>query len=109
MNHVLRDFIGKFVVMYFEDILFYSKTLEEHVDNLHVVLNVLRENKLYANLKMYSLCLESPVFLGFVISSKGISMDEEKVKAIREWPIPKNAIEVTSFWFRCHRCRGIAA
>jgi len=54
MNHVLRVFIGKFVVLYFDDIFIYSKTLGEHVDHLHVVLNVLRENKLYANLKKSS-------------------------------------------------------
>ncbi|RDX74613.1 hypothetical protein CR513_45618, partial [Mucuna pruriens] len=78
MNHILRSFIGKFVVVYFDDILIYSKTLDDHVKHLHVVLNVLRENKLYGNLKKYSFCLEYVVFLGFVVSSKGISVDEEK-------------------------------
>ncbi|RDX89811.1 Retrovirus-related Pol polyprotein from transposon gypsy, partial [Mucuna pruriens] len=61
-----------------------SKTLDEHVEHFHVVVNVLRENKLYGKLKKYSFFLESIVFLGFVVSSKGISVDEEKVKAIRE-------------------------
>ncbi|RDY11698.1 Retrovirus-related Pol polyprotein from transposon 17.6, partial [Mucuna pruriens] len=58
MNHVLHSFIGKFVVVYFDDILIYNKTLHEHVEHLHVVFNVLRENKLYGNLKKCSFWIE---------------------------------------------------
>ncbi|RDX97809.1 hypothetical protein CR513_19383, partial [Mucuna pruriens] len=79
MNHVLRLFIGKFVVVYFDDILIYSKTLDKHVEYLHVVLNVLRENKLYGNIK----------------NSKEISVDEEK-------PTPKNANEKAEFVKELH-------
>jgi hypothetical protein len=61
------------------------------------VLDVLRKEKLYANLKKCSFCMEKVVFLGYVISAKGIKVDEEKVKAIKEWPTPKSITEVRSF------------
>ena len=97
MNHTLRKFIGKFVVVYFDDILVYSKTLDDHIEHLHFVLDVLRKEKLYANLNKCSFCLDKVVFLGFVVSAKGIGVDEGKVKAIKEWPTPKSITEVRSF------------
>ncbi|PKI60673.1 hypothetical protein CRG98_018920 [Punica granatum] len=72
MNHVLRAFIGKFVV-------------------------ALRHEKLYANLKKCTFCMDRVVLLRFVASSKGIQVDEEKVKAIKNWPTPKSVTEVRSF------------
>ena len=57
MNHVLREFLGKFVVVYFDDILIYSNNLDEHINHLHYVLNVLRKEKLYANLEKCSFCM----------------------------------------------------
>ena len=96
MNHALRAFLGRFVMVYFDDILVYSKSLDEHIDHLHCVLDVLRKEKLYANLKKCSFCLDKVVFLGYV-SAKGIAVDEEKVKAIKEWPTPKSITEVRSF------------
>ena len=81
----------------FDDILVYSKNLDEHIEHLHCMLAVLRKEKLYANLKKCSFCLDKVVFLGYVISAKGIAVDEEKVKVIKEWPTPKTITEVRSF------------
>ncbi|KAL9830670.1 putative nucleotidyltransferase, Ribonuclease H [Arabidopsis thaliana] len=97
MNNVLRAFIGIFVVVYFDDILVYSKSLREHIEHLDSVLNVLRKEELYANLKKCTFCTDNLVFLGFVVSVDGVKVDEEKVKAIKDWPSPKTVGEVRSF------------
>ena len=97
MNHALRAFISRFVMISFDDILVYNKNLGEHINHLQCILAVLRKEKLYANLKKCSFCMGKVLFLGYVVSAKGIEVDKEKLKAIKEWPTPKSITEVRSF------------
>jgi len=97
MTLLFRLFIGKFVVVYFDDILIYSRTQKQHMNHLRQVLCTLQAEKFYANSKKCDFCTKRIIFLGFVISFEGVSTDSEKVKASTEWPQPQTIREVRSF------------
>ncbi|CAL9120708.1 unnamed protein product [Musa textilis] len=97
MNHILCAYIGKFIVVYFDDILMYSKSLDKHVTHFKAIFDVLRKEKLYANIQKCTFCTNEITFLGYVINDKGIHVDQEKVKVIKEWPKPTSVSDVRSF------------
>ncbi|XP_022861873.1 uncharacterized protein LOC111382199 [Olea europaea var. sylvestris] len=73
------------------------KNLDEHVEHLRCVLVVLRNEQLYANFKKCTFCTDRVVFLGFVVSTNGVEVDEENIKTIKDWPTPKSITKVRSF------------
>jgi hypothetical protein len=97
MNDVLCPFIGKFVIVYFNDILIYNKSLNEHIEYLCVVFYALREAHLFANLEKCTFCTDRAAFLGYVVTPQGIEVDEAKIEAIKSWPILATLTQLRSF------------
>nr|GEW26242.1 retrotransposon protein, putative, Ty3-gypsy subclass [Tanacetum cinerariifolium] len=97
INRILHKFLDKFVIVFIDDILVFSKSKEEHEDHLRTVLQTLRQEKLYAKFSKCECWLSSVAFLGHIVSSKGITMDPVKVEAITKWPRPTFVTEVRSF------------
>jgi hypothetical protein len=97
MNSVFMSELDKFVVVFIDDILIYSKNEEEHAQHLWIVLTRLREHQLYAKFSKCAFWLEEIQFLGHVLSAKGIAVDPSKVKDILEWKPPTTIHQVRSF------------
>nr|GEV38786.1 putative reverse transcriptase domain-containing protein [Tanacetum cinerariifolium] len=97
MNRVFHEYLDKFVIVFIVDILVYSKTREEHEDHLLIMLEILRQKKLYAKFSKCDFWLGQVAFLGHIVSADGINMDPAKVKAITKWPRPTTVTKVRSF------------
>lgn len=97
MNRVFSKYLGNFVIVFIDDILIYSKDEGHHAEHLRMLLQTLREKKLYAKFKKCEFWLKSVVFLGHVVSGDGISVDPAKVEAVLNWPRPTTPTEVRSF------------
>ena len=89
--------MNKFVLVFLDDILIYSKNGEEHEEHLRLTLQSLKEHKLYANLSKCDFYRDRIQYLGHIISEEGISGDSDKIEAIMNWPTPINVIDVRYF------------
>ena len=94
MNSMSMPELDKFMVVFIDDILIYSKTAEEHEEHLRVVLSRLREHKLYAKFSKCEFWLKKVPFLGHVLSEDGISIDPSKVQEVMDWKAPTSVHEV---------------
>ena len=97
MSKVFMEFLDKFVVVFIDDILVYSKNEEEHKEHLRLVLEKLREHQLYAKFSKCEFWLKEVGFLRHVISGEGIAVDPTKVQSVTEWLAPTSVSEIRSF------------
>ncbi|GJW60902.1 putative reverse transcriptase domain-containing protein [Tanacetum coccineum] len=97
MNRVCKPYLDKFVIVFIDDILIYSKNKEEHGEHLKTILNLLRSEKLYAKFLKCDFWLDSVQFLGHVIDSSGVHVDPAKIEAIKNWAAPTTPTKVRQF------------
>ena len=97
MNSVFSKYLDKFVLVFLDGILIYSKNEKEHEEHLRLTLKLLREHKSYAKLRKCDFYKDIIHYLGHIILDEGISVDPEKIEAILNWPTPINVTYVRSF------------
>ena len=97
MNKVFMEYLDKFVVVFNDDILIYSKNKEEHAEHLRIVLGRLRDQQLYAKFSKCEFWLDEVEFLGHVLSGAGIAVNPSKISAVVDWKTRHNVGEIRSF------------
>jgi hypothetical protein len=90
MNNLFAPMLRKYVLVFVDDILIYSKSLEEHIQHLQEVFMILKDNKFLLKLSKCSFAQQSLEFLGHIISAQGVSTDPTKIQAVVEWPTLEN-------------------
>ena len=101
MNEVFRGMTWKYLMVYIDDILIYSRNFEEHLTHLQNVFDRLKQANLKLHPQKCNFALEKIVYLGHILSKEGIAVDEKKIKAVTEWPIPKTVKDVRAFLGFC--------
>src|SRR5438132_10268190 len=96
-NKIFMEELVRFVVVFIDDILIYSKSVEEHKQHLRIVLEKLRAHELYAKFSKCEFWLQEIAFLGHIITEKGVAVDPSKVEAVLNWKTPTSVSKVRSF------------
>jgi hypothetical protein len=97
MNHIFNPYLRKFILVFFDDILVYSKDLKSHMKHLQVTLGLLRQNQLYAKLSKCRFGVAEVDYLGHIVSVEGVCADPGKIKAMVDWPLPSNIKSLRGF------------
>lgn len=97
MNEVFVDYLGKFILVFFDDILVYNKSWQDHIKHLEATLKKLLQHELLAKREKCAFALNKIHYLGHIFSAEGVSMDREKIEAILDWPIPKTIKQIRGF------------
>ena len=97
MNHIFKPFLRSFILVFFYDILIYSRSYEQHTQHLKVALQVLRDNILFAKKSKCVFAIAEIEYLGHIISENGVSMNPKKVVAMTEWPTPTTIKQLRGF------------
>ena len=97
MNRVFKPYIDRFIIIFIDDILIYSRSDEEHNHHLILTLDILRRNKLYGKMSKCEFYVSHIQYLGHIILASGISIDPKKIEAIMSWSTPTNMTKVRSF------------
>jgi hypothetical protein len=90
MNHIFRDQLRKSVLVFFDDILIYSRSWQEHMRHLDEVLSIMEAQSLYAKESKCEFGMTKLLYLGHIISAQGLQVHQEKIRVILDWPTPKN-------------------
>src|ERR1043165_6910944 len=97
MNNICKPYLDKFVIMFIDDIMVYHKNKTDHEEHLRLVLELLRQEQLYAKFSKCDFWLREVQFLGHVVNELGIHVDLAKIEAIKDWEAPKTSSEVRQF------------